>query len=61
MKPDRQAEASDWLTALETPRRELTTWEVDFLDSIREQIEAGRRLSDRQLDIVERIYAEKTD
>lgn len=54
------ADIHGWLDALETPSQDLTSWETDFLDSIREQVASGRRLSERQAEIVERIYAEKT-
>jgi hypothetical protein len=49
------------LDSLETPSRELTKWEDDFVESLREQFSSSRsRLSERQLEILERIYAEKT-
>lgn len=40
--------------------RNLTKWEEDFISSIGTQLENGRELSERQLEILERIYAEKT-
>lgn len=46
--------------ALETPNRELTKWEEDFIVSIRRQFKEKKMLSDRQTEILERIYAEKT-
>jgi hypothetical protein len=46
--------------ALESPTRDLSKWEDNFLDSIREQFEERGSLSDRQFEILERIYAEKT-
>lgn len=48
------------LSALDTPSRELTEWEETFLESVREQFEQRWRLSERQAEILERIYAEKT-
>ena len=36
--------------------RHMTSWECDFFDSIRDQWKAGRALSDKQLEILERIY-----
>ncbi len=50
----------DWLDALERPRRPLTTWETDFVESISEQFDARGSISDKQQDTLERIYAEKT-
>lgn len=49
-----------WLDTLETPRHELTKWEEDFVDSVREQFQARGSLSERQIEILEKIYAEKT-
>lgn len=48
------------LESLEAPYKELTKWEEDFINSVREQFQARRSLSDRQIEILERIYAEKT-
>ena len=47
------------LEALETPNRELTKWEEDFIVSIRGQFKERKSLSERQLEILERIYVEK--
>ncbi len=58
--PNTDENADEFLTALESPHKELTAWEEDFLDSLREQRGEGRHLSDRQFEILERIYAEKT-
>lgn len=49
-----------WLDALENPRRELTAWEDDFVVSVEEQFNARGVISDRQEEILEKIYAEKT-
>ena len=50
----------DWIEALERPRRPLTTWETDFVESVSEQFEARGDISDKQEIILERIYSEKT-
>lgn len=34
----------------------LSTWETDFLESILEQLQEGRELSERQEDVLDRIY-----
>jgi hypothetical protein len=47
------------LDGLDTPAKELTKWETDFVASITEQFETRKSLSDRQFEILERIYAEK--
>lgn len=38
----------------------LTSWETDFVDSVENQLYSGRQLSQKQEEILERIYAEKT-
>jgi hypothetical protein len=48
------------LECLESPSRELTKWEEGFVESVREQFLERGSLSDRQTEILERIYAEKT-
>ena len=50
----------DWLLALETDGVNLTPWEEEFVASLRDQREHGRLLSDRQAEILERIYSERT-
>lgn len=49
-----------FLEALESPCRDLTKWEQDFIESVGNQFAERRTLSDRQFEILERIYAEKT-
>lgn len=39
---------------------DLTKWEANFIDSISEWLDSGRNLSERQAEILERIYSEKT-
>lgn len=49
--------------ALETIERggvNLTAWEEGFIESIRDQLTAGRELSEKQAEILERIYAKRT-
>lgn len=46
---------------LTNPYKELTEWEEEFVLSVRGQWERKKSLSQRQIDILERIYAEKTD
>ena len=38
----------------------LTSWEANFLVSIETQLEKGKELSEKQVEILERIYADKT-
>lgn len=51
---------ASFLDALETPSKPLTKWELDFLISISDQFERTRSLSERQFEVLEKIYAEKT-
>jgi uncharacterized membrane-anchored protein len=47
------------LEKLDTPRKELTKWEENFIQSITEQFMAKGYLSERQLEILEKIVLEK--
>lgn len=38
----------------------LSSWEVEFVDSIRKQVKTGRSLSKKQREIAERIARDKT-
>lgn len=49
-----------FLRELERPAKTLTTWELDFLTSIRDQFDQRGRLTERQFEKLESIYAEKT-
>ena len=49
------------LQALETPVHTLTKWEENFLESINEQFSTKKSLSDRQYEILDRLYSEKTN
>lgn len=49
------------LEALETPSKDLTKWEENFIGSIQEQFTARGTLSDRQVEILDRIYTEHTE
>lgn len=50
-----------WLDTIETEGVNLTKWEEDFCQAVRDQFDAGRfRLSERQVETLERIYSEKT-
>lgn len=51
----------EWLDALETPSKPLTDWETQFIESVSDQLTNRGMLSGKQVEILERIYAEKTD
>lgn len=44
----------------EVAHRKLSKWEQDFIESISSQYEERGRLSEKQCEVLERIYAEKT-
>lgn len=33
-----------------------TSWEIEFIESVEEQLKGGRKLSEKQSEILERIY-----
>lgn len=49
-----------WLEEIRANGLNLSTWEEDFVESLTTQREAGRKLSEKQAEILERIYTEKT-
>ena len=48
------------LQACDDDTDRLSKWEADFIESIAEQYEERGTLSDKQTEILERIYSEKT-
>ena len=48
-----------WITAVNDEGRKLTDWEVQFMESITEQFDKGGSLSEKQEEILEKIYVEK--
>jgi hypothetical protein len=48
-----------WLLAIEESGRGLTKWEESFIESIADQFASTESISDRQEEILERIYVEK--
>lgn len=51
-----------WLESIEEDGKNLTPWEEDFISDLRDKFDNYPRvyLSERQADVLERIYAEKT-
>lgn len=45
-----------WLEYLESPDNMPSKWEHDFIDSIREQVENGRFLSEAQFNKLKEVY-----
>lgn len=51
----------DWIETIKTEASdELSSWETSFVESIESQLRSGRLMSEKQHEILERIYAEKT-
>ncbi len=51
---------ADWISQIQKEGKGLTNWEEAFVSSILEQFELRGSISDRQEEILERIYAERT-
>jgi len=50
-----------WIDAcINEHKKRLSKWEEEFLESISDQLDRSGTLSERQAEILERIYAEKT-
>lgn len=47
------------LDSIKTEGRGLTKWEEDFIDSVTDQFDHRGSVSDRQAEIIERIYKER--
>jgi hypothetical protein len=55
--------ADEYLTMLEDCEHrseKLTEWELDFVDSLRRQIEAGRRPSPKQIETLDATWERAT-
>ena len=48
-----------WISAVNEGGRRLTAWELQFMESITEQFNSSGSLSEKQEEILERIYTEK--
>lgn len=53
-------DAFDLISDCTDRQEKLTDWEVDFLSSIEDQIDGGRRLSARQVETLENIWEKVT-
>lgn len=49
-----------WIEACQSSDK-LTEWESSFISSLKGQLEKKGSLSGKQVEILERIYAERTD
>lgn len=48
-----------WINAVNEEGVNLTKWEEDFMESITEQFKVRQSISDKQEEILERIYTDK--
>lgn len=64
MKPSERTRLNEihkqWLEACTEEDHRLTKWELGFVNDLTEQMDKGHSLSERQVEILERIYSEKT-
>lgn len=51
--------AEDWLNSIIDSGKDLTDWELEFVDSVTKQLEEKSWLSEKQIDRIEKIYTEK--
>jgi hypothetical protein len=59
---DTEEEQKKWeymLNQCETEGRNISAWELSFLESLRDQFDRTHSLSERQKEILERIYVDK--
>jgi hypothetical protein len=59
MKQDKET-ITVWIDKIQEEGRGLSKWEQDFVQSVSNQFCERGSISDRQEEILERIYAEKT-
>jgi hypothetical protein len=57
-RPDRET-IQDWIDRVTNEGRGLTPWETEFIYSVADQWDRRGDLTDPQIKILERIYAEK--
>ena len=55
-----EREWDEWLTAIQADGINLTAWEESFVEDMAVRREADRTLSEKQSEILERIYAQRT-
>lgn len=59
-KAERYSIFQQWIEACERSDK-LTDWEANFIASVRRYLESRGSLSAKQEEVLERIYADKTD
>lgn len=51
----------DWIAQCLEVSDKLSKWELSFIESLDEQLQRKKTLSPRQAEILEKIYADKTN
>lgn len=59
-KPQSREIYLDWVDTISDNEGNLNSWEISFVDSIRQQLLTGRNLTELQAEKLEIIYTEKT-
>lgn len=59
-RPTDRTDWEQWVDAITLNGVNCTTWELEFVESMQARLQAGRQLTEKQADILERIYAERT-
>lgn len=60
-KPQPKEVYQSWVNVIRDESSDkLTSWETDFMDSIEGRLAFGNNLTEKQAEILERIYTEKT-
>lgn len=59
-KPQTLEVYKSWVSAIEDVSEELNDWELNFIESISDKLDRRSNLTERQAEVLERIYAEKT-
>lgn len=49
-----------WIETIQNEGRYITKYEEDFVQSMEDWLDEGRNLTERQAEILEKIYVEKT-
>jgi len=61
MEESQKKLVEEWFKSIEETGVNLSKWEEDFVESVKEQFTKRGSLSEKQLEILERIYAERAD
>jgi len=60
MDADEKKKIEHWFKEIEETGVNLTKWEQDFVESVKVQYQERGKLSEKQQEILERIYVDRT-